>query len=117
MDDVFSELTETSTTSPKLFVDCSTVNPGTSRKWQRLWAERGSAMLDAPVSGGVTGATCTRLVPLWIEWESGVFSVVDQAMEAPLNYVRSKVFPEDTQQLMNILRQQCCSCVANGGRM
>ena len=61
MDDVFSELTETSTTSPKLFVDCSTVNPGTSRKWQRLWAERGSAMLDAPVSGGVTGATDASL--------------------------------------------------------
>jgi 3-hydroxyisobutyrate dehydrogenase len=43
--------------SSKVFVDCSTVSPSTSTRWHEAWAARGHAMLDAPVSGGVKGAT------------------------------------------------------------
>jgi len=40
----------------RVFVDCSTVNPATSREWHNRWHAAGHAMLDAPVSGGVKGA-------------------------------------------------------------
>lgn len=47
---------------PKIcVVDCSTVSPTTSRKWHDIWAERGHAMFDAPVSGGVKGAAAGAL--------------------------------------------------------
>jgi 3-hydroxyisobutyrate dehydrogenase len=39
-----------------VFVDCSTVSPTTSRKWHATLQEHGHHMIDAPVSGGVTGA-------------------------------------------------------------
>lgn len=42
-------------------VDCSTVSPTTSRRWHSVWAEDGHAMFDAPVSGGVKGATAGTL--------------------------------------------------------
>lgn len=38
-------------------VDCSTVSPSTSRHWHEQWSQKGHVMLDAPVSGGVKGAT------------------------------------------------------------
>ena len=42
---------------PICIVDCSTVLPSTSRKWNKIWKERCNyLMLDAPVSGGVKGA-------------------------------------------------------------
>ena len=39
-----------------LVIDCSTIDPGTSRKVASALAERGITMLDAPVSGGTAGA-------------------------------------------------------------
>lgn len=42
---------------PKVVVDCSTVSPTTSREWHAKWTQAGHSMLDAPVSGGVKGAT------------------------------------------------------------
>lgn len=49
---------------PRIIVDCSTVSPTTSRHWHAAVAAEGgeaSAMIDAPVSGGVKGATDATL--------------------------------------------------------
>jgi len=45
----------------RIIVDCSTVNPKTSRHWHETWSKHGHAMLDAPVSGGVAGAAAGTL--------------------------------------------------------
>jgi 3-hydroxyisobutyrate dehydrogenase len=39
-----------------LLIDCSTIDPATSRKVAAAAAEKGVAMIDAPVSGGTAGA-------------------------------------------------------------
>ena len=39
-----------------LLIDCSTIDVDTARLVHKQAAERGFAMVDAPVSGGVTGA-------------------------------------------------------------
>ena len=44
-----------------LLIDCSTIDVGTARDMATAAAGRGFAMLDAPVSGGVTGATAGTL--------------------------------------------------------
>ena len=44
-----------------LVVDCSTIAPETAKQVARAAAERGLAMLDAPVSGGTAGATAGTL--------------------------------------------------------
>ncbi len=49
---------------PRIIVDCSTVGPATSRHWHSQVAiegGEGSSFLDAPVSGGVKGATDATL--------------------------------------------------------
>ena len=60
VDAVMMELIESSSADEngaKIVVDCSTVSPVTSDKWHRAWKDLGHVMLDAPVSGGVKGAT------------------------------------------------------------
>jgi 3-hydroxyisobutyrate dehydrogenase len=42
--------------APPLLVDCSTVSPDATREFARRLAERGTGMVDAPVSGGSEGA-------------------------------------------------------------
>lgn len=44
-----------------LVIDCSTIAPVSAQKVARAAAERGLAMIDAPVSGGVSGATAGTL--------------------------------------------------------
>jgi 3-hydroxyisobutyrate dehydrogenase len=44
-----------------LFIDCSTIDVASARKAHALAASRGVATLDAPVSGGVGGATAATL--------------------------------------------------------
>jgi 3-hydroxyisobutyrate dehydrogenase len=44
-----------------LLIDCSTIDVATARSVAAAAAERGYAMLDAPVSGGVTGAEAATL--------------------------------------------------------
>lgn len=44
-----------------LVVDMSTVNPATARQVQALLQQRGAALVDAPVSGGVEGARAGTL--------------------------------------------------------
>ncbi|HZK67440.1 MAG TPA: NAD(P)-dependent oxidoreductase, partial [Chloroflexota bacterium] len=45
----------------QLFFDLSTITPSLARELSRRFAEKGAAMLDAPVSGGVAGATAGTL--------------------------------------------------------
>ncbi len=44
-----------------LFIDCSTIDVESARTAHQLAVERGIAALDAPVSGGVAGATAATL--------------------------------------------------------
>jgi 3-hydroxyisobutyrate dehydrogenase len=44
-----------------LFIDCSTIDVASARKAHALAADRGVATLDAPVSGGVSGAKAATL--------------------------------------------------------
>ena len=50
-----------STALPRTFIDCSTVSPTTSKHWHTFWEQQGHSMQDAPVSGGVKGATAGTL--------------------------------------------------------
>jgi 3-hydroxyisobutyrate dehydrogenase len=65
-----------------LLIDCSTISPGSAREFASRLAERGVAMLDAPVSGGSEGAvagTLTILVggePSEVERAHGVLSAM-----------------------------------------
>lgn len=65
VDGVMQELKESvmlsDSSSPRVLVDCSTVSPSTSRRWHETWALSGHIMVDAPVSGGVKGATDAAL--------------------------------------------------------
>lgn len=56
MKQIFSKLPEKST-----IIDCSTVSPNTSRYWNERLAAEGHLFVDAPVSGGVAGATNATL--------------------------------------------------------
>mmetsp|Transcript_10704 Transcript_10704/g.27244 ORF Transcript_10704/g.27244 Transcript_10704/m.27244 type:complete len:298 (-) Transcript_10704:24-917(-) len=47
--------------SETLFVDCSTISPGTSRELEAAARDKGLAMVDAPMSGGVPGARAGTL--------------------------------------------------------
>lgn len=44
-----------------IFVDCSTISPITSRKWNQIWKDHGHWFFDAPVSGGAAGAEAGTL--------------------------------------------------------
>src|ERR1700735_4689962 len=44
-----------------LFIDCSTIDVASAREAHKLAAQQGVATLDAPVSGGVGGATAAAL--------------------------------------------------------
>ena len=55
------------------FFDLSTNSPTLVRKIHGLFAEKGCHMLDAPVSGGPTGARAGRLA-LWIGGDESVFN-------------------------------------------
>ena len=41
----------------RYIVNTSTVAPSTSKKWAKAYREKGHAVLDAPVSGGIVGAS------------------------------------------------------------
>ncbi len=50
-----------SVTADTLLIDCSTIDPPTARDVAKQAADRGLAMLDAPVSGGTAGAQAGTL--------------------------------------------------------
>jgi len=55
-----------------IYVDCSTIAPGTARHVAAKLAEKGVAMLDAPVSGGDVGAKAGTLA-IMVGGEADVF--------------------------------------------
>jgi 3-hydroxyisobutyrate dehydrogenase len=62
VDVILDDLNVPSRDFPVCVVDCSTVNPTTSRNWNKLWVECcGYLMYDAPVSGGAKGSAAGTL--------------------------------------------------------
>ena len=62
VDSVMAELIQEAGKSSNMIIsDCSTVNPSTSCRWHEAWDQKGHAMVDAPVSGGVKGAADATL--------------------------------------------------------
>jgi 3-hydroxyisobutyrate dehydrogenase len=66
-----------------VLIDCSTVSPSTTRKWNQAATSRGHAMMDAPVSGGVQGAReATLTFMVGCREDSPVFAVVQPLFKA-----------------------------------
>jgi 3-hydroxyisobutyrate dehydrogenase-like beta-hydroxyacid dehydrogenase len=61
--------------------DLTTNAPATVRRLHAIFAERGVAMLDAPVSGGPRGAQ-TRKLALWVGGDEAVFQRYRHVLEA-----------------------------------
>jgi 3-hydroxyisobutyrate dehydrogenase len=62
LDSVMSAIAFNNNLLPKTTIlDCSTVSPTTSRQWHDTLGEQDSLFVDAPVSGGVKGATDATL--------------------------------------------------------
>jgi len=60
VDQVYGELL-TEARGGQLFVEHSTIRPSQAQRWATTLAERGAGYLDAPVSGGPTGAAAGTL--------------------------------------------------------
>lgn len=59
---VYKELTDSATIEKEsIWIDCSTVDPTVSKEVSQLAEKKGASFLDAPVSGGVTGAAAGSL--------------------------------------------------------
>lgn len=67
--------------SDTLFIDCSSIDPETSRDLHHHAQEMGFEMLDAPVSGGVTGAEAGTLT-LMVGGEAPVVERAKPILEA-----------------------------------
>jgi 3-hydroxyisobutyrate dehydrogenase len=65
----------------KVYFDLSTNAPAVVRRLHGLFAERGVAMLDAPVSGGPRGAESRKLA-LWVGGDEGVFTRYKPVLDA-----------------------------------
>ncbi len=63
-----------------ILVDMSTISPAIARDVARQLGERGIAMLDAPVSGGVAGAKAASLT-FFVGGEKGLFERVRPLLE------------------------------------
>lgn len=64
-----------------LLIDCSTIDVATARAVAAAAAERGLSMLDAPVSGGVAGATAATLT-FMVGGEAAAFDRARPILEA-----------------------------------
>ena len=64
-----------------IVVDCSTIAPSASIQHERLCAERGVAMLEAPLSGGTVGAKAGTLT-LMVGGDAAVLERVRPVLEA-----------------------------------
>lgn len=65
----------------KVYFDLSTNAPAVVRRLHGLFAERGVAMLDAPVSGGPRGAESRKLA-LWVGGDEAVFTKYKPVLDA-----------------------------------
>src|SRR5687768_8475122 len=68
-------------TSGKVYFDLSTNAPAVVRRLYGVFAERGIAMLDAPVSGGPRGAESRKLA-LWVGGDEAVFRKYKPVLDA-----------------------------------
>jgi len=68
-------------TSGKVYFDLSTNAPAVVRRLHGVFAERGIAMLDAPVSGGPRGAESRKLA-LWVGGDEAVFKKYKPVLDA-----------------------------------
>ena len=69
------------TVQGSIYVDLSTNSPNAIRNVHRICAEKGVAVLDAPVSGGVTGAAAGTLA-LMVGGDEAVFHRIRPALDA-----------------------------------
>src|SRR5436853_156401 len=65
----------------RLCIDMSTIDPGTSQRVAARLAEKGIRFIDAPVSGGVGGATAGTLA-IMVGGAAADFSEAKPALEA-----------------------------------
>src|SRR5438876_7610837 len=65
----------------RLCIDMSTIDPGTSQRVAARLAERGVRFIDAPVSGGVGGATAGTLA-IMVGGAAGDFAEAKPALDA-----------------------------------
>jgi len=65
----------------KVYIDLSTVSPALMRRIYSVFAARGIHVLDAPVSGGPTGAR-TRKLAIWVGGDEEVYQRCRPALEA-----------------------------------
>jgi len=63
-----------------VYADLSTNSPTTIRRLHAIFAERGIAMLDAPVSGGVFGARSAKLAVM-VGGDEAVYQKIKPALE------------------------------------
>ena len=63
--------------SDSIVIDMSTISPGVTRKIAAALQEQGSHMIDAPVSGGVTGAAAGTLSIM----AGGVRAIFDRSLQ------------------------------------
>jgi len=68
-------------TEGAVLIDFSTIDPDTSRAVAEACAEQGLAMLDAPVSGGVTGAAAGKLTVI-VGGESAAYEQAQPVLQA-----------------------------------
>jgi len=64
-----------------LFIDCSTIAPADAQEAQRMAVAAGHRAVDAPVSGGVTGAVAGTLT-LMVGGSDDDFSTADEVLRA-----------------------------------
>ena len=69
-----------------IYVDLSTNSPNAIRRVHQICAEKGVAVMDAPVSGGVTGAAAGSLA-LMVGGDEAVFNRIRPALEAMGSHV------------------------------
>ncbi len=89
--------------SGQLFVDLSSISPTLAKKMASRFAEKGASVLDAPVSGGVTGARAATLAVM-VGGDPEAF----QRAEPVLKAIGKNVFhvgPVGTSSTIKILNQ------------
>jgi 3-hydroxyisobutyrate dehydrogenase-like beta-hydroxyacid dehydrogenase len=80
VDRVYGELL-TEARDGQLFVEHSTIRPSQARRWATAFAERGARYLDAPVSGGPTGAAAGTLTVM-VGGDEAAFDAAEPILRA-----------------------------------
>lgn len=85
------------------YIDCSTISPAVARKVAAALAERGVAMLDAPVSGGDVGAKAGTLA-IMVGGEADAFERCRPVLEA-MGKTIVHVGPSGSGQVVKLCNQ------------